>query len=141
MKARIKTDFEKWLKTQLVKEGTDYYLAVGARKLYFFFEGQKTKDVDLYTTIQIHPSDTERVATGTKYHTGIYKFFIYGVNALLPDTATDALITLLDEKIINLTGDFRIETGVMSTKYRGNKFEGARHYENITEIPFYHWSS
>lgn len=139
MKSRIKTDFEKWLKTQLTKEGSNYYLPVGAYKLYLFFEGQNTSVSDLYARLEIVAKDTDRVATGTKYHSGAYKLFIYGINALLPDKATDALAELLDEKIIDISGDFRIETGIISTKYRGTKFES--HYENIIEIPFYHWSS
>lgn len=141
MKANIKTDFEKWFIKQLVKEGTKYYLLVGAIKAYVYFEGQDYDASSAFITMQIHSKDTQRVATNVKYHPGAYKFYIYGENILIPDKITDALATLLDEITIEETGGFRIETGLLSTQHRGNKFADSTHYENIVEINFHHWSA
>lgn len=140
MKALIKTDFEKWLIALLTEDADGYYFMVGAYKVYVYFEGEDGAITDAYVKMQIQPQETTRPATGVKYHSGKYKFFIYGINALLPDKIADALAGLLDEEIIEVTVGSRIETGLLSTKTRGNKFYGSNHYENITEIPFYHWS-
>ena len=35
---RLKTDFEKWLISQLIQEGDNFYFLVGAYKVYVFFE-------------------------------------------------------------------------------------------------------
>ncbi len=93
-----------------------------------------------YITIQIHATDTTRVTTGSKYHSGIYKFYIYSLNILTPDKITDSLATLLDEKIIEETVGSRIDLGILATRYRANKFLGSTHYESITELEFSHWS-
>lgn len=140
MKALIKTDFETWLMSMLTEDATGYYFSVGAYKVYVYFEGQDGLITDAYVKMQIVPQDTTRPATGVKYHSGKYKFFIYGVNILLTDKIADALAGLLDEEIIEVTQGSRIETGLLSTTTRGNKFYGSDHYENVTEIPFYHWS-
>ena len=141
MKTIIKTDFEKWFIKQLTKEDKKYYFMVGAKKVYVFFEGQKTTISDDYVTIQIHAEPTRRISTGAKYHTGVYKFFIYGKMILTPDKVTDALATILDEVAIEETPGAKIETGILSTLQRGNKFAESTHYENITEITFHHWSA
>lgn len=141
MKSNIKSDFEKWLLSRLTEDADGFYMMVGAYKVYFYFEGEAGKITDSYVRLQIVPSETTRPATGVKYHTGKYKFFIYGIHAILPDRIADALSSLIDETIIEETQNFRIETGVLSTKTRGNKLYGSSHYENITEIPFYHWST
>lgn len=140
MKALIKTDFETWLISMLSEDDKGYYFPVGAYNVYVYFEGQDGPITDAYVKMQIQPQETTRPATGVKYHTGKYRFFIYGVNVLLTDTIADTLAGLLDEEIIEITQGSRIETGLLSTTARGNKFYGSNHYENITEIPFYHWS-
>ncbi len=141
MRALIKTDFENWLQKQLVEDTIGFYLLVGAKKVYFFFEGQdgEVKD-DAYAKIQIVPLDTTRPATGVKYHTGRYKFFIYALDALTPDKITDTLADIIEEKTIEETANFRIETELLVTRQRGNKLYGTSHYENIVDINFNHWS-
>jgi len=139
MKALLKTDFEKWLISQLTAEGSLYYLTVDSKKVYFFFEGQSITTKDNFVNLQIRALDTTRIATDAKYHTGTYNFYIYGLSVLMPDKVTDALGDLLDEVLIEETGGFRIELGILSTKYRGNRFQDSTHYENIIEIPYHHW--
>jgi hypothetical protein len=135
----MNTDFEKWFISQLTKEGDKYYFMVGAYKVYVYFEGQTADVTDAFVNMRIVPYDTSIIATGAKYHSGQYTFFIYGINALLPDKITDTLATMLDEKIIEETGGFRIQMGIISTHQRGNKFKGSSHYENIVNIDFQHW--
>lgn len=140
MVAQVKTDFEKWLiANHLTQEGAKFYFMVGALKVYVYFEGQSSKNEDNFLNLRIVPDDRERVATDTIYSTGKFKFFIYSTNALNPDKITDALIGILDEKTIEHTQGFRIETGIMRTKYRAQKFEESDHYENIAEVGFEHW--
>jgi len=141
MRALIKTDFEKWLLSQLTEDTEGFYLTVGANKVYFYFEGEDGKTKDAYAKMKVIPLDTTRPATGLKYHTGRYKFFIYGLNALIPDKITDALADIIEEKIIEETGGFRIETELLVTRQRGNKFYGSTHYENIVDIAFHHWEN
>lgn len=141
MTAQIKTDFEKWLiANHLTQELNKFYFMVGAQKVYVYFEGQSAEGEDAFINLRIEPKERSKVGTGTVYHRGLFKFYIYGLNALVPDRITDALATILDEKTIEHTQSFRIETGVMTTKYRGNKFAESDHYENIVEIEFSHWS-
>jgi len=141
MKTLIKTDFEKWLLSQLTEDDIGYFFTVDATKVYVYFEGEDGKTDLAHVRLQIIPSETTRPATGVKYHTGKYKLFIYGVHILLIDKIADALSDMLDEIIIEETQSFRIETGLLSTKTRGNKFYGSNNYESITEIPFYHWEN
>ena len=140
MKTLIKTDFEKWLQSQLIEDDKGFYLLVGANKVYFYFEGEDGEMKETYVRMQIVPSDTTTPATGVKFHSGKYKFFIYHKTILTTDKISDEISSLLDEITIEETQSFRIDLGVVSTKARGNKFYGSPHYENIIEIPFSHWS-
>jgi hypothetical protein len=139
MKAKIKTDFEKHLIAQLTKEGSKYYKTINSLKTYFWFEGQTITPSDNFVNLTIIPSQTERIATGAKYHTGVYRFYCYSTNALNGDKIIDGLSAIIDELTVEQTGGFRIELDVLSTFQRGNKFENSTHYETIADIEFRHW--
>ncbi len=140
MKAQIKTDTEKFIISKLTKEtGTNkYYLTVGATRCYMFFEGQTMDKSDAVTNMVIVPFDTTVAATGSKMHNGMFRFYCYGKTQLMADQIVDALSAILDEQTIDISGSFRIETSVMSTKQR-NKFSNSTSYENICQIEFWHW--
>ncbi|PHS33706.1 MAG: hypothetical protein COA92_04175 [Sulfurovum sp.] len=136
----MKTDFEKWfISNHLTKEGNNYYFTVGARTVYVFFEGQRSTTSDTFINMRVISYDRERLATNARYHTGAYRFYIYGINALLPDKITDTLSNMLNEIIIEEIGRFRIHTGTVSNLQRGNKFYGSSHYENIVSLDYQYW--
>ena len=135
----MNADFEKWFKSQLTIEGDKYYFLVGAYKVYVFFEGERATITEAYLNMRMRVSDTKTIETGAKYHTGWFRFYIYGINALLPDKITDVLSIIVNEIIAEEAGSFRIQTGIISTKQRGNKFKGSSHYENIAELDYQHW--
>lgn len=140
MKAQIKSDFEKWLITQMSSDATGYYITVGTQKVYVWFESQVIKPTDAYINITITPNDTERIATNTLYHSGYYRFYIYAKTPILTDKISDYLATLMQEKDIDVSGSFRIQMGLLSVKQRGNKFAGMDYYENICNLDFEHWA-
>lgn len=141
MKAQIKSDFEKWLIAQMSKDTIGNYLTYDTKKVYFWFEGQTIKPTDYYVTVQVWANDTQRIATKTLYHDGYYKFFIYANPAIMADKISDYLASLVNEKIIDVSGSFRIETGLFNTKQRGNKFAGMDCFENICTLDFQHWEN
>lgn len=143
MKASIKTDFEKWLITKLTKEAVTnkYYLTVGSDKLYVYFEGQEAGSDGLFVNVNIVPVIVERVSTGAKFHKGFYRFYIYANTVLIGDKVVDALSTILDEQNITVTGSFHLETEVLSTFQRGNKFASSPKYETICDLNFYFWET
>jgi hypothetical protein len=138
MKAKLKTDFEKYIISLCTKEGPKYYKTLDSIKTYFWFENQTVTPSDAYISLVIIPNPTTRIATGAKHHTGVYRFYVYTTNPLLGDKIVDQLAVLFDEITIETVG-FRIETELVSTFQRGNKFEQSTHYESIAEITFHHW--
>lgn len=141
MESRINTDFKKWFINSLVKEGERYYFQVRALKVYVYFEGQTPEDFDALITIKISLLNTGNISGNKKYYSGFYRLYVYGENILINDRIVDTLKDLLEEKIIDVPGKFRLETSLLSTKSRGNKFKGSRHYESIIDVNFYHWAS
>ena len=141
MKAQIKSDFEKWLIAQMSKDTIGNYLTYDGKKVYFWFEGQTIKPTEYYMTLQIWANDTRRIATKTIYHAGTYRFYIYANPAIMADKIADFLSSIVNEKIIDITGEFRIETGILNTFQRGNKFEGMDYFENICTLDFQHWEN
>lgn len=141
MKASIKIDFEKWLITQMSKDAIGNYFTYDGKKVYVWFEGQTIKPTDYYITLQIWANDTQRVATKTIYHAGTYRFYIYANPVIMADKISDFLASMLNEKIIDINGAFRIETGILKTHQRGNKFAGMDYFENICDIKFEHWEN
>lgn len=139
MKAQIKSDFEKWLISQMSKDAVGNYLTYDTKKVYFWFEGQTIQPSDYKVTVQVWANDTKRVATNALYHNGTFKFYIYANPAIMADKISDYLASLLNEKTIDVTGSFRIETGLFNTKQRGNKFAGMDYFENICTLDFEHW--
>lgn len=139
MKAQIKTDFEKWLITQLSKEGSKYYIPMDSIKVYFYFEGQEYKDDEACISMRLVPINTIRAATATLMHTGYCRFYCYGKSQLIADKIVDKLSALLNEKTIDITGSFRIETDIVKTKQR-NKFANSVYFEDIADIDWWHWS-
>lgn len=139
MKAQIKSDFEKYLISIMSKDTNGYYFLIDAVKVYLFFEGQTIKPSDAYMTLKIVPLDTERVATDTLYHRGFYRFYAYSKNVLFCDKIGDYLSDILNEQIVDIAGQFRIEMEILKTFQRGNKFAGMDYYENIFDIYFNHW--
>lgn len=139
MKALIKTDFEKYLLTLLTKTGNKFYKTIDTKQVYFWFEGQTIMPSDYFVSLQILPSNTERITTGVKFHTGSYKFFIYALDPLSGDKIVDGLSVLFDELTIEKTAGFRIETDIMNTIQRGNKLSESTHYETIVQLNYFHW--
>lgn len=135
MEEHINRDFEKWFITQLIEEEKRYYFMTGASKVYVYFEGQSPEDFDALITMRIFSS----ADITAKYHSGFYRFYIYGLNVLVSDKITNTLSNMLNEIIIEEAGRFRIHTGIISTHQRGNKFKGSSHYENIVDLDYQHW--
>lgn len=143
MKAQIKSDFEKWLITQMSSDTIGRYLTISSKKVYLFFEGEDNKNPpNSYINIGVTPNDTERIATNTLYHSGYFRFYIYdkSPNPIFADKISDYLATLMQEKDIDVSGSFRIQMGLLSVKQRGNKFAGMDYYENICNLDFEHWA-
>lgn len=140
MTAQIKTDFEKWLITQMTKDGSRYYVTIPtAVKAYLSFEGQSLGSTDNEISMVIIPLGTDRIASGTKMCEGMFRFYCYSKTQLGADKIVDKLASLMDEQTINVTGSFRIELAIMST-FQRNKFADSLYYENICQIRFAHWS-
>lgn len=139
MKAQIKSDFEKYLISLMQKDTIGYYLTVDSVKVYVYFEGQTIKPMDAYINVTFAPTDTQRVATDTIYHDGFIRMYTYAKNVLFCDKVGDYLSSILNEKTIDITGQFRIELELFRTKQRGNKFAGMDYFENIFDLDFAHW--
>lgn len=143
MKANVKTDFEKWLITQILKEAVTnkYYFLVGTTKCYLYFEGQEAGSDGLFINMRIVPVNAERITTGAIYHSGFYRFYIYADTTLIGDKVVDALSTIINEKDITVTGNFHLETEIVTTHQRGNKFTSSPKYETIADCKFRFWET
>lgn len=140
MKAHIKSDFEAHLISLATLEGTKYYINISGTKVYLWFEGQTIEPSDAYINLKIVPTNTTRPAIGIKYHEGYYRFFVYGLSTIHCDKVMDYLSSILDEQIIN-GANGRIETGILGTYQRGNRFMGSSLFETIANLTFQHWES
>lgn len=141
MNAQIKTDFEKWLITQMTKEGVRYYVTIPTSvKAYVNFEGQSMGSADNEVAMTIIPINTDRIASGTKMSEGLFRFYCYSKTQLGADKISDKLASIMDEQTINVTGSFRIELGVTSVTQR-NKFADSLYFESVCQVRFWHWSA
>jgi len=141
MKAHIKQDFEQHLIDLCVADGKKVYLDVSGTRVYLWFEGQTITESDTYINLKIVPIEVSRKATNVKYHTGYYRFYVYGLSTIHCDKIVDHLSSILDEKIITGASGARIETGILSTFQRGNRFGGSSRFETIANLDFHHWES